>query len=189
MNTGRTNFMKSTLIRSALGAATVCALTACGSGTGSDSSPNFLQGGLSGATNASYVQFNLVDKPSDDARSVMINIQQVEIFISKGSQEHRIILGSGIGMVDLLTLQNGVLKGLGDLLLPEGVTIEQMRFVLGDSSYLVHKDGSMCDLKTPSAQQSGVKLLFTLRRTSCMTSLLISMLIVPSSFKVTAVVS
>lgn len=58
--------------------------------------------------------------------------------------------------VNLLDLRNGNEITLGDTLLETG-TYSQLRFILGDDNEVVI-DGQSHDLKTPSAQQSGLKL-------------------------------
>ncbi len=79
--------------------------------------------------------------------------------------------------IDLLDLQNGVIEELGELTLPVG-RIQQVRFVLVDNAtanpadidfdpdadptrapnHVVFSAGGFEDLKTPSGQQSGVKI-------------------------------
>src|SRR5688572_1985441 len=132
-------------------------VVACKSGNKTDLSVDY---GDYSPANSSRLQFNLTDKPSDEVQAVNVNIEKVELFLSKGSDQHRLVLAENVGFVDLLTLRNGVLMGLGNLNLPVGITIHQMRFVLGDGNNLIRNDGSLCEMKTPSAQQSGVKILF-----------------------------
>jgi hypothetical protein len=71
-----------------------------------------------------------------------------------------VILSEGLGPVDLLTLQNGVLLPMADLQLPNDVTITQIRLVLeSEGNYIIKGDGSRCDLKTPSEQKTGIKFI------------------------------
>ncbi|WP_296698526.1 DUF4382 domain-containing protein [Algoriphagus sp.] len=58
-----------------------------------------------------------------------------------------------VNLLDL-TGENSLFLGSEDF--PEG-EIDQLRLVLGDDNYVV-KDGVRSDLKTPSAQQSGLKI-------------------------------
>ena len=58
-----------------------------------------------------------------------------------------------VNLMDL-TGENSLFLGSEDF--PEG-EIDQLRLVLGDDNYVV-KDGERSDLKTPSAQQSGLKI-------------------------------
>ena len=59
------------------------------------------------------------------------------------------------GIYNLLDFTNGLDTLLGSTVLPAG-KISQMRLVLG-SRNTVNIDGTISDLKTPSAQQSGLK--------------------------------
>ena len=106
-------------------------------------------------------RLSLTDKPSDEAKAVFVNVRSVEILVEKSGKQSRIVLAQNLGMVDLLQLRNNVFKTLGDLQLPDGLVIHQMRMNLGADNHLVKLNNSTCDLATPSAQQSGVKLLFT----------------------------
>lgn len=60
------------------------------------------------------------------------------------------------GTVDLLTLTGGNTALLADVELPAGY-LDQLRLVLGDNNNIV-VDGVSYTLRTPSAQQSGLKL-------------------------------
>ncbi len=58
--------------------------------------------------------------------------------------------------INLLDLTGGNSEFLGTEDFPEG-NIDQLRLILGEDNYVV-KDGERFDLKTPSAQQSGLKI-------------------------------
>jgi hypothetical protein len=96
----------------------------------------------------------LTDAPATyDA--VYIDIQSVQIKTSEGDS----IISPDIihpGIYNLLDFQNGLDTLLGTFSLP-AATVSQVRLVLGDNNSIV-KDGMTYDLKTPSAQQSGLKL-------------------------------
>jgi hypothetical protein len=62
----------------------------------------------------------------------------------------------GSRYVNLLDLTGENSQFLGSEIFPEG-EIDQLRLVLGDDNYVV-KDGKRSELKTPSAQQSGLKI-------------------------------
>jgi hypothetical protein len=62
----------------------------------------------------------------------------------------------GSRYVNLLELTGENSQFLGSEIFPEG-EIDQLRLVLGDDNYVV-KDGNRSELKTPSAQQSGLKI-------------------------------
>jgi len=61
------------------------------------------------------------------------------------------------GMYNLLDFRNGDDTLLGGVDLPAG-KVSQIRLILGDNNQIELEDGSTVDLKTPSAQQSGLKL-------------------------------
>jgi hypothetical protein len=114
----------------------------------------------------------LTDAPGD-FESVFVDIQKVKIHRADSAEtdttqsdsteadstddDDRWITVSEEPMrVDLLTLQNGNIITLGETQLEPG-TYDQMRLVLGDDNEVV-VGGESHFLKTPSAQQSGLKL-------------------------------
>ena len=58
--------------------------------------------------------------------------------------------------INLLALTGGNSEHLGEVEIPAG-TISQIRLLLGDDNYII-QNGQRINLKTPSAQQSGLKL-------------------------------
>lgn len=58
--------------------------------------------------------------------------------------------------INLLELTGGNSEHLGTEDFPEG-EIDQIRLILGENNYII-KDGERFDMKTPSAQQSGLKI-------------------------------
>lgn len=110
----------------------------------------------------SIVSFKLTDAPNKDLKSVIVNIDHMEVLIAGRGKAGRLILSKDLGPVDLLTLQNGVTLPLQDVIAPEGLEIQQIRLVLKqDGHYAVKGDDSTCELKTPSAQKTGVKIILT----------------------------
>jgi hypothetical protein len=106
------------------------------------------------------LKLSLTDAPKKNLTNVFVNVEQMELFVAKGGIERRLIVGRKIGMVDLLTLRNGVLLPIANLDLPEDIQISQIRLVLrGENNHAIKDDGSRCELKTPSGQQAGVKIL------------------------------
>jgi hypothetical protein len=100
----------------------------------------------------------LTDGPANyDA--VLIDIQQVEVNASSDSASdsgwHSIPLLRP-GIYNLLDFKNGIDTVLGSADLPAG-KISQLRLVLGDSNSVI-VGGQSFPLKTPSGQQSGLKL-------------------------------
>ncbi len=125
----------------------------------SDSSSSAL--GQSNAEKA-VVSFNLTDAPNKDLKSVVVDIDHMEVVVAGAGKAGRLILAQGLGPVDLLTLQNGVTLPLQDVEAPAGIRIQQIRLVLKPSGhYAVKGDDSICELKTPSAQKTGVKIILT----------------------------
>lgn len=104
-------------------------------------------------------RLNLTDAPRDDVKSVFVNIKHVEIKAQKSGLSGDLLFAKNFGQVDLLTLRDGVLLPMQDVQIPHGVSISQIRFVLeSHGNYLIMDDESTCDLKTPSQQQSGLKI-------------------------------
>ncbi|AHZ85396.1 hypothetical protein Bb109J_c2710 [Bdellovibrio bacteriovorus] len=125
----------------------------------SDSSASGL--GQSNAEKA-IVSFNLTDAPNKDLKSVVVDIDHMEVVVAGAGKAGRLILAKGLGPVDLLQLQNGVTLPLQDVEAPAGIRIQQIRLVLKPSGhYAVKGDDSICELKTPSAQKTGVKIILT----------------------------
>ena len=128
--------MSSRLLRSFLAAGAV-ALAACGASGGN--------GTLAVA---------LTDAPSPDVKGIVVTIDTV----TAHSQEAGwVTVAHGPITVDLLTLQD-VSTQLGQVSLPAG-TVNEIRLILAEGpQYVVLTDDSHAPLKTPSGQESGVKL-------------------------------
>ena len=105
---------------------------------------------------------NIVVRMSDavgDYDEVKVDV--IDVMIKSGSDTDDskgwVSIGNVIpGVYDLLKLTGGVNVLLADNSVPSGY-LGQMRLVLGNNNTVV-KDGKPYDLKTPSAQQSGLKL-------------------------------
>lgn len=112
--------------------------------------------------NQALVSFKLTDAPNKDLKSVFVNIDHMEVVVAGKEKAGRLILAQGLGVVDLLTLQNGVTMNLQDIVAPQGISIQQIRLVLkSEGHYAVKSDDSVCELKTPSAEKTGVKIILT----------------------------
>ena len=107
------------------------------------------------------VRFNLTDAPADyDA--VLIEILEVRVHV--GDEDDPADDGPGWvvlddihpGIYDLLKLRNGIDTVLAEDEIPAG-KLSQIRLILGDDNSVV-VNGVPKELKTPSAQQSGLKL-------------------------------
>ena len=146
----------------ALGGVLVAGLAACGGG-GGDSA---------GADSSGTLRLALTDAPACGYDAVNVTIEKVRIHQSGSANDtdsgwSEIVMNPAL-RVDLLKLQNGDLKELGDLTLPTG-SYNQMRLVLAENSpnptvapansVVLTSDPGKAEiaLKTPSGQQSGVK--------------------------------
>lgn len=100
------------------------------------------------------LQIRLTDAPAD-AKEVWVDIREVKIMMKDTGE---ISLG-GVhpGLYNLLDLTNGKDTILADAEIPAG-SISQIRLVLGDNNYIITNSGQKYSLKTPSAQQSGLKV-------------------------------
>ncbi len=106
--------------------------------------------------NQPRLQLRLIDNPPTGVKEVWVDIQQIEIIMNNGSNP---VLLTGVhpGLYNLLELTNGKDTLLADALIPAG-SISQIRLILGDNNYLIAGNGDKIALKTPSAQQSGLKV-------------------------------
>ncbi len=109
-------------------------------------------------TGSGMTKFNvyLTDAPGE-YEEVLIDIQEVKVHVdvddSTGGWQD--IDNVNVGVYNLLDFTNNLDTLLASEELPAG-SISQMRLVLGENNR-VKKDGEYYDLKTPSAQQSGLK--------------------------------
>lgn len=116
-------------------------------------------GYLSSYPASGNLRISLTDAPSKELKNVFVNVDHAELFVQNGSGEARLIVAQNLGLIDLLTLRNGVLLPMQDLSLPVGVSINAIRLVLkGNDNHSIKKDNSRCEMQTPSGQQSGIKI-------------------------------
>lgn len=94
----------------------------------------------------------LVDAPGDYEK-VLVDVQAIEVKLEEETFELPV---AEPGVYDLLELTGGVSAMLVETVLPAG-KLHQIRLVLGENNSVV-SGGDTLDLKTPSAQQSGLKL-------------------------------
>ncbi len=97
---------------------------------------------------------NLTDSP-DDYEEVLIDLQELWVNVSDGEEGWTQLPLEVTGQIDLLELANGKDTVLVDENFPSG-QIQQMRMVLGNNNE-IKVEGEYHELKTPSAQQSGLK--------------------------------
>lgn len=106
------------------------------------------------------IRISLVDAPKKELSSVHINIDRVELIMHKDGKNARLILAENFGRYDLMKFQNGLKLLVNDLHIPAGTNISQIRIILKEEEHFATTtDGSVCDMKTPSATKSGVKIL------------------------------
>ncbi|ESU29161.1 hypothetical protein FLJC2902T_12030 [Flavobacterium limnosediminis JC2902] len=99
----------------------------------------------------------MTDNPGDYDE---VNVEVVDVMIKSNSDTGEggwVSIGNiNPGIYDLLELTGGISVILADNEVPSG-HLGQMRLILGDENTVV-KDGIIYPLRTPSAQQSGLKL-------------------------------
>jgi len=112
---------------------------------------------------APTISVKLVDAPGDYDE---VNVEIVDVMIkmddNSDSESGWMSLNAEAGPVNLLDFTGGISKVLVDRFpIPAG-TLSQMRLLLGDGNTIVIRNDAdepeTFDLKTPSAQQSGLKL-------------------------------
>jgi hypothetical protein len=104
----------------------------------------------------SKLQVMLTDSPDPNVKEVWVDIRQVEIIMSDTSNPIT-LNGAHPGLYNLLDLTNGKDTILADAVIPTG-SISQIRLILGDNNYIVTNDDIKFALKTPSGQESGLKV-------------------------------
>jgi hypothetical protein len=104
----------------------------------------------------SRLQVSLTDGPDPSVKEVWVDIQQIEILMGDTSKP-LILNGSHPGLYNLLDFSDGKDTLLADATIPPG-TISQIRLILGDNNYIITKDDVKIPMKTPSAQESGLKV-------------------------------
>jgi len=117
----------------------------------SNGSPNLNDG-------MAHISIKLVDAPGN-YDNVFVDVQDVMIKMNDDSEgeDGWVSAGATGGIYDLLTLTGGQDAVLVDDYTVLAGELSQIRLVLGEDNSIVI-DGEPYDLKTPSAQQSGLKL-------------------------------
>ncbi len=143
------------------------ALISCALLSACNSSSDTASGG-GGSAASGTLRVSLTDAPSVAYKAVYITPLRLRLHSSStaadadaGWQEIEV---TPAGRINLLDLQNGLLRQLGEVTLPAG-TYSQIRLVLSDTpranSVVMDSDPSETEIElaTPSAQSSGLKLI------------------------------
>ncbi|MBZ9728774.1 DUF4382 domain-containing protein [Salegentibacter sp. JZCK2] len=101
------------------------------------------------------ISVKMVDAPGDYL-NVFVNVQAIEVIVDGSPMEFNV---NQPGQYDLLELTAGNFASLLDEDIPAG-RLSQIRLILGEdgNEAVLNGETSPVDLKTPSAQQSGLKL-------------------------------
>jgi hypothetical protein len=102
------------------------------------------------------LQIRLTDSPFPNVKAVWIDVRQIEVIMNETGSPF-ILDGAHPGLYNLLDFTNGRDTLLADASIPPG-TISQIRLILGDNNYLITNEDEKITLKTPSAQESGLKV-------------------------------
>jgi hypothetical protein len=113
-------------------------------------------------TSPANLKLFITDKPLDNVSEVNVNIDHLELLLERGGKQARVHIAPNLGTINLLNFRNGVLLGVSDINIPEDVTVKQIRMILKEDGHeLVRNDHTICQLKTPSAQKAGIKILLS----------------------------
>lgn len=116
----------------------------------------------SSSEDSARVAVRLTDAPGD-YKHVFVEVEDVMIkTTAEGGEEEGWVSLEGVntGVIDLLSLTGGVTELLVDTEIEAGY-VHQLRLVLGDNNTIVLDDDTEAEyvLKTPSGQQSGLKVM------------------------------
>src|ERR1043165_4059980 len=117
---------------------------------------SFMVSCSSESSKSAFLQVKLTDAPGD-YQEVNVDIQDVQVNANENSNSGWKSLNVKKGIYNLLQFTNGLDTLLGSAELPAG-KVSQIRLVLG-SNNTIKVDDQTYSLTTPSAQQSGLKIL------------------------------
>ncbi len=149
-------------LRAALSAVVLGSLLACGGGGGGD-------GGSTPVAEKGTLRLAMTDAPACGYDAVNVTVTKVRVHQAANAAESEAgwqdLPVDPPARIDLLTLTNGVLFELGQTALPVG-KYTQLRLVLAENSgntplansVILTDDKKEVALKTPSGQQSGLKV-------------------------------
>lgn len=133
-------------------------LSACGGGSGSDAPP------ATPASTLGTLAVSMTDAPACGFDAVNVTVSKVRVHRSEGASDQEAgwtdITLSPAKKINLLNLTNGVLEALGQTSLEAG-RYTQLRLVLDSNGNTVVPTAGKTEqpLETPSAAQSGIKLV------------------------------
>ena len=147
--------------------AMLLALASCGGGSDAPGS-SVVSPAPPPMTGTGTLRIALTDAPACGFDEVVVTVERVRVHQSTSANDNdggwTDIAVSPPRKVNLLSLQNGLLIDLGQTALP-AAQYTQMRLVLSPNAsgapanYVLPTNGAMTPLDTPSAQQSGLKLI------------------------------
>lgn len=98
---------------------------------------------------------------SSPFQSVVVNIESIEVWFDLDSKSYRVAAGKNFGSLDLLAPSSNGFQSLKEVPIPTGAKLKAVRLMLFDEGHYAIKDnGQRCDLRTPSGQTSGIKVMF-----------------------------
>lgn len=103
------------------------------------------------------IEIRLTDAPNEHIREVWVDIKDIQINLGD-SAGWTSVPDIHQGVYNLMDLTNGRDTLLADAAIPAG-KLNQLRLILGNNNYLITTDGAREELTTPSAEESGLKLL------------------------------
>jgi len=105
-------------------------------------------------TNSTVFNLRMTDVPLDSIQEVNIDLQTVIVITEEGKDSFE--LGTNAGIYNLLDYQGDLDTLIGSSTIDVS-SIKEIRLVLGDNNTIM-EDSILQELKTPSAQQSGLKV-------------------------------
>jgi hypothetical protein len=106
-----------------------------------------------------FIKVALTDLPGPYPE-VNVDIRQVRVHLEgNAGNDGWIDLPTHVGVYNLLDLQNGIDSTIVDSTIIQAGKITQVRLVLGPNSTVMTSDSVLHDLKVPSGEQSGIKLV------------------------------
>ncbi|KYP15073.1 DUF4382 domain-containing protein [Flavihumibacter sp. CACIAM 22H1] len=108
--------------------------------------------------NTAQLEIRLTDAPNPAIKEVWVDIKEIQLNMDGENENWTTLSGTFPGVYNLLDLTNGRDTILANATLPSG-KMNQLRLLLGENNYIITADGQKEMLTTPSAQESGLKVL------------------------------